>query len=85
MATLSLKDRFFNLTAGLEKWIIGILGAVAIWIPETDYFSEPTENLIVAIIIATQMLYAANTEPVPPGSPSDGVDSGEGDRVESPK
>jgi hypothetical protein len=57
---------FFNATAGLEKFIIGVLGALAVFVPESGYFDDPQGKLLVATIIAFQMLYTSNTAPVPP-------------------
>jgi hypothetical protein len=56
---------FFNATAGLEKFIIGVLGALAVFVPESGYFDDPQGKLLVATIIAFQMLYTSNTAPVP--------------------
>ncbi len=62
--------KFFNATAGLEKFIIAALAAVQVWvgaIGSTVWSLDPaTVIFIQAMIGAIQMLYTTNTEPVPP-------------------
>ena len=57
--------KFFNLTAGLEKFIIAILAAVQAYIMTIEYFTDAEKTLYVALLAAVQMLYTSNTAPVP--------------------
>ena len=57
---------FFNMTAGLEKFINAILAALAVYVATIEALTPEQRALIVAIIGAVQMLYTTNTTPEPP-------------------
>lgn len=65
---------FFNLTAGLEKFIIAVLAAVQAYVgtlpePATaggDGWTPAQKALAIALLAAVQMLYTTNTAKVPP-------------------
>lgn len=57
---------FFNLTAGLEKFIIAVLAACAVYVGALTSLSPEMKALIVAVLGAVQMLYTTNTTPTPP-------------------
>lgn len=70
MAEMNPKVRaFFNLTAGLEKFIVAVLAAASAYVAALSTLDEPMKALIVAIIGAAQMLYTTNTTPTPPSAP----------------
>ena len=61
-------QRWFNLTAGLEKAIIAIAAAFQIWVgsfPE-DSWTPADKALVIALIGVVQIIYTANTAAVPP-------------------
>lgn len=61
--------RFFNLTAGLEKFIIAVLAALQVWVGavgEKLWGLDPaTVIMIQAQLGAVMILYTTNTSPVP--------------------
>lgn len=60
--------KFFNLTAGLEKFIVAVLAALIVYvntIPDSQ-MDPSTKILITSILAAVQMLYTTNGAPVPP-------------------
>lgn len=73
-------QRWFNLTAGLEKAIIAIAAAFQVWVgsfPEADILNDAGEvirqgwtaadkALVIALIGVVQIIYTANTAAVPP-------------------
>lgn len=63
---------FFNLTAGLEKFIIALLAAVQVWVGAIGVkawgLDPATVIFIQAAIGAVQMLYTTNTTPTPPNA-----------------
>ena len=66
-------QRWFNLTAGLEKAIIAIAAAFQIWVgsfPE-DSWTPADKALVIALIGVVQIIYTANTAAVPPAKPTD--------------
>lgn len=67
-------QRWFNLTAGLEKAIIAIAAAFQVWVgsfPETpDGWTPADKALVIALIGVVQIIYTANTAAVPPMKPA---------------
>ncbi len=59
---------FFNLTAGLEKFIIAVLAAFAAYVTAVDaaVLTDAQKALIVALLGAVQVLYTSSSNPTPP-------------------
>lgn len=68
--------KFFNLTAGLEKFVIAVLAAFGTWVGAYGYFvanwDPATIILVQALLGAVQVLYTESTtrKPVPPTNPT---------------
>jgi hypothetical protein len=64
-------QRWFNITAGLEKAIIAIASACQAWVasfPEdgANGWTPADKTLVIAMIGVVQIIYTANTVAVPP-------------------
>ena len=72
--------KFFNLTAGLEKFIVAVLAAGIVYInslPDT-VLDPATKILLTSVIAAFQMLYTTNGAPVPPTTSTKSTSSTQG-------
>jgi len=63
--------QFFNLTAGLEKFIVIALGAMVIYVTKSEWFQDaagmmtPEGDALAYLLVGLQMLYTQSTTPVP--------------------